>query len=123
MIKKRKRGPTNPIVASLAGKLRSTAFENDAPVWRSVSKFLDKPRRNRTSVNLSKIARHTNKDDTVVIPGKVLATGELSNPVTIAALSFSERAREKIEAAKGRALKIDELIEENPKGSKVRILR
>ena len=123
MLKKRKRGPTNPVVASLAGKLRSTAFENDAPVWRSISKFLEKPRRNRTSINLSKISRHTEKDDTVVIPGKVLATGELTAPVTIAALSFSVRAREKIEAANGRALRIEELVDENPKGSRVRILR
>jgi len=74
-------------------------------------------------VNISKIARYTEKNDTVVVPGKVLAAGELTEPVTVAALGFSSRAKEKIEEAKGRALSIDELVEENPSGSGVRILK
>jgi large subunit ribosomal protein L18e len=42
--------------------------------------------------------------------------------VTVAAIGFSSRAKEKIEAAGGKALSISDLMDENPKGSKVRIL-
>jgi len=123
MQSKRRKGPTNPLVANLINSLRSTASKNDTGVWRSISDTLEKPRRRRSVVNISKIARYTEKNDTVVVPGKVLAAGELTEPVTVAALGFSSRAKEKIEEAKGRALSIDELVEENPSGSGVRILK
>ena len=123
MQSKRRTGPTNPLVASLTLKLKSAARENDAGVWRSISKALEKPRRRRVETNLSKIARHTEKNDTVVIAGKVLATGELTEPVTVAALGFSARAKAKIESAKGRAISIEELVDENPSGSGVKILK
>lgn len=116
------RGPTNPIVASLIQELRIASRENEAPIWRSISKTLKKPRRQRSEVNISKINRYSDKDDSVIVPGKVLGTGELQHPVTVAAVGFSSRAREKIEAAKGRALTIRELVDENPTGSGVIIL-
>ncbi|MHA2501301.1 MAG: 50S ribosomal protein L18e [Candidatus Kariarchaeaceae archaeon] len=119
----KRKGPTNPLTASLVTQLRIISKENDAGVWRSVSKTLEKPRRGRSVVNISKIARFTSDNDMVVVPGKVLAAGEISHNVVVAAITFSDAARQKIEAAKGRAISIKQLAEENPKGSKVRILR
>jgi large subunit ribosomal protein L18e len=58
----------------------------------------------------------------VVVPGKVLASGELDHEVSVAALSFSKAAREKIEKAKGKALTIMELVSKNPKGTKVMLM-
>ena len=123
MQSKQRKGPTNPIVASLTLKLKVAARENEASVWQSISKALEKPRRRRAEINLSKIARYTEKNETVVVAGKVLSAGELTDPVTVAALSFSARAKQKIEAAKGRAISIEELVAENPSGSGVRILK
>ena len=40
----------------------------------------------------------------------------------MAALSLSDSAKDKIVAAKGRVLSIEELMSKNPSGSKVKIL-
>jgi len=47
--------------------------------------------------------------------------GDLDKKLTVAAYSFSEKAKEKINK-NGRAISIVELLKENPKGSKVRIV-
>jgi large subunit ribosomal protein L18e len=43
--------------------------------------------------------------------------------VVVAALNFSGSAQSKITKAKGSCMTIEELLAENPKGSRVRILR
>jgi len=58
----------------------------------------------------------------VVVPGKVLGAGEINHPVIVAAFSFSEKAKEKIKAAKGKCLSFIDLIKKNPKGSNVKII-
>jgi len=59
----------------------------------------------------------------VVVPGKVLGAGNLDHPVSVAAFSFSTQARLKISKARGKCLSISELIEVNPKGSNVKIMK
>ena len=115
-------GPTDPNVRKLSITLRKKSNEHSARIWKDISERLMKRRRARPQVNVSKINRYTQEGDTVIVPGKVLGAGELKHPVTIAALSFSETAKEKIEAAKGKALTIEELVEQNPKGSGVKII-
>jgi large subunit ribosomal protein L18e len=83
---------------------------------------LAKPRRKRISVNVSRLNRCTGKKETVVVPGKVLGAGEMNHPITVAALSFSEIAKEKIKAARGKCVSFFELIKKNPKGSNVKII-
>jgi large subunit ribosomal protein L18e len=74
-------------------------------------------------VNLSRINRHTEKREVIVVPGKVLGTGTLNHPVTVAAFGASEKAKEKLAAAKAKYLSISELVKKNPKGTKVKIIR
>ncbi|RMG31676.1 MAG: 50S ribosomal protein L18e [Methanobacteriota archaeon] len=114
--------PENPVVASLIKALKVAANKHEAPIWRTVSKKLQRPRRRKIVVNLSKIARYTKDGEAVVVPGKVLGSGELDRPITVAAVAFSKSAQEKIAAANGKAIKIMDLVEENPKGSRVRII-
>ncbi|HDM23801.1 MAG TPA: 50S ribosomal protein L18e [Candidatus Bathyarchaeota archaeon] len=104
-------------------KLISFLWKTKRPIWRAVAEQLAKPRRLRAEVNISKINRYTSEGDTVVVPGKVLGCGELDHPVTVAAFAFSKNALEKIKAAGGRAVTIWQLVEENPKGSNVKIMR
>jgi len=73
-------------------------------------------------VNVGKISRLTEANDTVIIPGMVLAGGEIDHPVTVAAFAFSQSSVEKIVAAGGRAIPIEELIRENPRGSGVKLI-
>ena len=113
---------TNVYYYALIKQLRKASRDNKVKIWRYVAELLDRPRRKRVIVNLSKIDRLTKEGDIVIVPGKVLAGGDLTHSVTIAAYAFSEKAKEKITKAKGRAINILELIKENPKGSNVKII-
>ncbi|AGI86202.1 LSU ribosomal protein L18e [Candidatus Methanomethylophilus alvi Mx1201] len=72
--------------------------------------------------NLSKIQKYAKDGETIIVPGKVLAAGEIDKKVTVAAYSFSAKAAAAIVAAGGKTMTIRELMEENPQGSKVRIM-
>ena len=114
---------TNPRIISLILTLKERANENSAPLWRDIAKRLEMPSRNYAAVNISKINRHTADDDVLLIPGKVLGAGLLDHPVTVAALTFSDSAVDKITEAGGKCLSLEEIMEANPKGSGIRIFR
>ncbi len=113
---------TNPQVLQLIEYLKTTSREKDAAIWLDVAAKLSKPSRQRIAVNLSKLNRVTDKNVTVVVPGKVLASGTLDHALTVAAFDVSDKAKEKISAAKAKYLSIMELVEKNPKGSNVTII-
>jgi len=113
---------TNPELVKLVRFLKKQGRENNAEIWRATAEILSKPRRRRIALNLSRLNRHTQKNDVVVVPGKVLGTGVVNHPVTVAAFAFSEKAKEKILAARGKCLSIIDLIKKNPKGSNVKII-
>lgn len=113
---------TNPQLIELIRLLRKKSREHEAKIWLAVAENLAKPRRQRRAVNISRLNRYTEENDVVVVPGKVLGAGEIDHPVTVAAFAFSEKAKEKIMNAKGKCLSIPELMEENPKGSNVKII-
>ncbi|MFQ5979445.1 MAG: 50S ribosomal protein L18e [Candidatus Heimdallarchaeota archaeon] len=114
---------TDPNIIALQRYLRQAASQHKAPIWKTAEKALFKPRRNQAEVNVAHINRISSDNETVLILGKVLGTGALAHPVTVAALKFSISARSKIEQAGGECLSLPELIEKNPRGSGVRILR
>ena len=114
---------TNPELIKLIRFLKKQGNENEAEIWRDVAIHLAKNRQQRAAVNLSRINRYTKKSDMVVVPGKVLGAGTIEHAVTVAALNASKRAKEKLTAAKAKFLSIPELVEKNPKGSKVKIIR
>ncbi len=113
---------TNPELVKLIRLLNKQSRENKTKLWKDVAKRLSNPRRNRIVVNISRLNRYTKKKETVVVPGKVLGTGKINHPITIAALGFSEKAKEKIEDAKGKTKSLPQLIKKNPKGSNIRII-
>ena len=114
-------GPTNPVLMNLIEELKEKAREHDSSIWRRVAYDLEKPSRNRRVVNLSRINRYSSENEVVVVPGKVLSSGELDHSVTVAAFDFSDSAVSKISKI-GKVMKISELIQESPKGKKIRII-
>lgn len=94
----------------------------DSKLWKMVLEDLKKPTRQRRIVNVYKIDKFAREGETVVVPGKVLSVGDINKKVDVAALNFSMEARKKIEEAKGKALSIEELFQQNPEGKKVRVL-
>ena len=112
----------NPELLKLIRSLKKKAKENDAVIWRDVADRLSTSKRQRPAVNLSRLNRYTKEKETVVVPGKVLGAGRLEHPLVVAAFTFSDEARQKITHAKGKCLPIQDLVEDNPKGSNVRIM-
>jgi large subunit ribosomal protein L18e len=118
----RKVKATNPELLQTVRFLRKQSKENEAEIWKRIAELLAKPRRKRIAVNISRLNRYTEKNEIVVVPGKVLGAGEIDHPITVAAFAFSQKAREKIRKARGKCLSIIELVKKNPKGSKVKII-
>jgi large subunit ribosomal protein L18e len=114
---------TNPQLIDLIGLLKKESREKQAAIWLDVADHLAKSRSQRVAVNLSKINRHTKKADVVVIPGKLLASGNIDHVVTVASFDISDKAKAKLEAVKAKHITILELLEKNPQGSNVKIIR
>jgi len=112
----------NPRLVSLIERLRERADEGDANVWEELASRLDSPSRSRAEVNVSRIERYADENETVVVPGKVLGGGVLSKSVDVAAFNFSSSAREKIDNAGGESVALDNFVE-NGDASGVRVIR
>jgi len=113
---------TNPELIEAIRFLKKQSRENNVGIWKDVAKRLSSPKRNRIAVNVSRLNRYTKRNETVVVPGKVLGAGELKHPITVAAFAFSQTAREKVTAARGKCLSFADLIKKNPKGSNIKII-
>ena len=113
-------GSTNPQLQSLIEELSTVILKNK--FWARVSDELSASTRSRRVVNIYKINMYAQDGETIIVPGKVLSVGDLNKKVEVAALTFSEEAKQKILAAKGKTLSISELFHKNPEGKKVRIL-
>src|SRR5438445_12263783 len=99
-----KRGPTNPELLHTIGYLRSAGRKYQTPLWLTVAKYLAKSRRSRIVLNLGQVSRHAKDGDIVVVPGKVLGSGDPNAKVTIAAYKFSPKALVKVGKAGGRCI-------------------
>ena len=93
--------------------LEKTAKKNKAAVFKDLASYLQKPRRQATSVDLWKLNKMAAKfkDKTLVVPGKVLGTGELTETFSLAAFAYSESAKAKLEKAKIKPLGLNDILE------------
>ncbi len=103
--------------------LEDASQESGKAIWKALAEDLSKSKRRRVAVNLSRIDRHTEEGEVVAVPGKVLAAGNLSKPLKIAAFSFSEGALEKIKAAEAEYMTLGELLESDVEPSQIRIMK
>lgn len=112
---------SNEQLQSLIQELKKKSLEQDVKLWKRIALFLETPTRKGKVVNLYKLEKSVREDETAIVPGKVLGVGDLNKKLTIAAFKFSGSAADKINKV-GKAITISELMEQNPKGSKVRII-
>ena len=105
----------------LINELKKKSLEEKVKIWKRIAQDLEKPTRQRRVVNLSSFDTCTKENEIIIVPGKVLGSGEVNHKITVAAYAFSGSAIDKINK-NGKALSITELMKENPKGSKVRII-
>ena len=103
-------------------ELKKISIEKKIPLWKRVATELEKSNRKRRIVNLTRINLHTKTGETILVPGKVLANGELNHKVSIVAWSFSKQAKDKIKEAKGEIISLNDFMKQEIKGKKVRII-
>jgi large subunit ribosomal protein L18e len=107
-------GPTSVKLQNLVVLLNKTKVK----IWKRTAEDLCRPTRIRRQVNISSINKNLKKGEIALVPGKVLGDGQINKDITVAAWRFSAEAKAKI----GKAISIEQLVKENPKGSKVRII-
>jgi large subunit ribosomal protein L18e len=102
--------------------LRNAFKKNKAPIWRALQDELAGSRANRREINVRRLAEITKADEVVVVPGKVLGTGNLGHKLTVCAFSISETAAKKIVESGGKVMAFDDLTNDYPDGKGVRII-
>lgn len=113
----------NPELKKIIQTLNAASRKGGKAIWSALASELDKSKRSRTAVNLSRINRHTEAGDIIAVPGKVLASGALDHQVTIAAYTFSDGAKEKISLANSQAISLLDLLKNGVEPSKIKILK
>jgi large subunit ribosomal protein L18e len=102
--------------------LRNARKKNKVPIWKAVIKELSRPRSNRREVNIGQLAHVTKDKEVVIVPGKILGSGEISHRLTVWCFTISEVATRKLLDAGGKILPLDSLIKKYPDGKGVRII-
>jgi len=115
-IAKRLERKENPLLREMIILLK----KQKKPFWVKIADMLSRP--DNYSVNLEKLDNLTKEKETVIVPGKLLATGSLNHSLKIAAFSASESAKQKLKLSKSQLITLKELLKQNPKGVDVRII-
>jgi len=108
---------TNIHLKELIKNLEKLAAKEKVKLWKVIATELNKSTRAKREVNIHSINRNTKENETIIVPGKVLGTGDIDHKVNVAAFQFSESAKQKINA-----MSIEQLMKENPKAKGVRII-
>ena len=116
-IEKQTKRKTNPEL------VQTILLAKKSKEWLAIANVLSGSRRNRIDINLEKIDEETKAGDTVVVPGKVLSLGEIDKKIRICALSFSEKAKEKLLSSKCEVVSILDEIKKNPRANGIKILK
>ncbi len=90
--------------------------------WKKIAEILSSPRRKRIDVNIEKISNEAKAGETIVVPGKVLSQGDIEKKIKVVAVSFSEKAKEKLLKAKCDVSDMLDEIKKNPDAKGIKIL-
>jgi len=91
--------------------------------WLEVAGIISGPRRKRIDLNLNEINNQTKDKEKVIVPGKVLSHAEINKKIKIVALSFSEKAKEKLKKSGCEFSSILTEIKLNPSAEGIKILK
>jgi large subunit ribosomal protein L18e len=106
---------------TLISELKKLSIDHKVKLWKRVAEDLESSNRRQRVVNVYKLSKNAKENETILVPGKVLGSGDLDQAVVVAAYKFSDEAEKKI-SAKGKVMTIEELMKKNPTAKNVRIL-
>ena len=113
---------TNQVVIQMAKELRGASKKNNAPIWLKLAELALKPSRSRRVINLGQLDKFVNDNDVVVVPGKVLGTGNISHKITLCSFSISTTGAKKVTQSGGKLVDFTHLIKNHPTGKGVKII-
>jgi len=113
---------TNQLVLNMVKELKSASAKNKAPIWSKLAEMAQKPSIAKRLVNVGKISDVTKENDVVVVPGKVLGTGNISHKITLCSFSISTSAAKKVLSAGGKIISYSDMISKFPTGKGVKII-
>ena len=76
---------TNQSLIALIGDLKEQSRSTGSALWRDVALRLESSRSNWAEPNLSRLSRHASNDDMVLVPGKLLGSGDIEGQHSVAA--------------------------------------
>ncbi len=118
-------GATKLETQKLAAEIEKHGKKTKQKIFTVMAEQLRKARRQQAEVNLGKLGKiaEANKKKILVVPGKVLSSGNPFAGMEIAAFKFSAGAKKKIEEAKGRAISLKQLVESKAKPSEMVLVK
>jgi len=105
------------------GLIENIVLAKKNPKWLEIAAILTNSSRNKIVINLDKIEKNSKKDETIVVPGKVLSLGELTKKVKVVALGFSSTAKEKLLKSNCEVVLLKDEIKKNKEAKGVKILK
>ena len=118
-------GPSNEKTREIIVDLEKQAKASGKKIWKVLAAKVSNASRRRVSVNLFKISRLAkgSPGKVFVVAGKVLSKGNAEGALEVACLSCSHKAREKIEASKGKVLDLRGLVDSKIETNKMVIVQ
>jgi len=107
---------TDPIIKKLIQDCNELGKKSK--FWKKIAKELLRSTRRQRKINLYKLNKITKPNEQIIIPGKLLGTGELKHNLKIFAFKYSQSVKNKIKEL----YSIQELIKKNPEGKGIRII-
>lgn len=89
---------------------KSKITDKNAKLLKYLREIASRPKRQRVSVNLYKLEMMANANESIVVPGKVLGSGEIKKSINITAIDYSSSAVEKLKGAKCKVVSLDDMI-------------
>ena len=113
---------TNQLVIQMVKELKVASKKNNAPIWSRLAELALKPSSARRTINIGQIDKFVKDNDVIVVPGKVLGTGNISHKITLCSFSMSTTGAKKVLQSGGKILSFSELIKSHPTGKGVVII-
>ena len=79
---------TNEHLLKLIADLKKKSYDEKVNTWSAVAEDLSSPTRKSRIVNLYKLSLYVNDNETALVPGKVLGSGEMTKKMTIGKRQF-----------------------------------
>ena len=87
-------------------------------LYGDIHRLAARPKRQRVVVNVGKISKCAKAEDRVIVPGKVLGTGEIDKRISVCAVEYSGSALQKLKKAGCSTVSLEEIL----KGGKARLI-